>query len=85
MEEKTRCSHFMTLRLGVRKRYTYDRALDLRWQHLLEVCKIWSVEDGRRVVIYMPMVPEAIIAMLACARLGAIHSAVFGVVRGQGS
>ena len=33
---------------------------------------------GDRVVIYMPMVPEAVIAMLACARLGAIHSVVFG-------
>ena len=33
---------------------------------------------GDRVVIYMPMVPEAAIAMLACARLGAIHSVVFG-------
>jgi propionyl-CoA synthetase len=37
-----------------------------------------GVESGDRVVIYMPMVPEAVIAMLACARLGAIHSVVFG-------
>lgn len=37
-----------------------------------------GVEKGNRVVIYMPMVPEALIAMLACARLGAIHSVVFG-------
>ncbi|HUM17742.1 MAG TPA: propionyl-CoA synthetase [Candidatus Nitrosotalea sp.] len=37
-----------------------------------------GVEKGDRVVIYMPMVPEAVIAMLACARLGAIHSVVFG-------
>jgi propionyl-CoA synthetase len=37
-----------------------------------------GVERGDRVVIYMPMVPEAVIAMLACARLGAIHSLVFG-------
>jgi propionyl-CoA synthetase len=36
------------------------------------------VERGDRVVLYMPMVPEALIAMLACARLGAIHSVVFG-------
>ena len=33
---------------------------------------------GDRVVIYMPMVPEAAIAMLACARIGAVHSVVFG-------
>jgi propionyl-CoA synthetase len=37
-----------------------------------------GVEKGDRVLIYMPMVPEAVIAMLACARLGAIHSVVFG-------
>ena len=37
-----------------------------------------GVEQGDRVVLYMPMVPEAIVAMLACARLGAVHSVVFG-------
>lgn len=37
-----------------------------------------GVESGDRVVIYMPMVPQAVIAMLACARIGAIHSVVFG-------
>src|SRR6266849_1895466 len=37
-----------------------------------------GVEKGDRVIIYMPAVPEAVIAMLACARLGAIHSVVFG-------
>ncbi|PML77305.1 propionyl-CoA synthetase [Enterovibrio norvegicus] len=37
-----------------------------------------GVEKGDRVVIYMPMIPQAAIAMLACARLGAIHSVVFG-------
>ncbi len=37
-----------------------------------------GVTKGDRVIIYMPMVPEALIAMLACARLGAIHSVVFG-------
>jgi propionyl-CoA synthetase len=37
-----------------------------------------GVQQGDRVVIYMPMVPEAVIAMLACARIGAIHSVVFG-------
>ncbi|MGE0417346.1 MAG: AMP-binding protein [Acetobacteraceae bacterium] len=37
-----------------------------------------GVERGDRVIIYMPMVPEAAISMLACARLGAIHSVVFG-------
>src|SRR5918912_3755131 len=37
-----------------------------------------GVGRGDRVVIYMPMVPQAVIAMLACARLGAVHSVVFG-------
>jgi propionyl-CoA synthetase len=37
-----------------------------------------GVDKGDRVLIYMPMVPEAVIAMLACARIGAIHSVVFG-------
>jgi propionyl-CoA synthetase len=37
-----------------------------------------GVERGDRVLVYMPMVPEAVIAMLACARLGAVHSVVFG-------
>src|SRR5690242_931653 len=40
--------------------------------------KDFGVAKGDRVIIYMPMVPEAVIAMLACARLGAIHSVVFG-------
>ena len=37
-----------------------------------------GVEQGDRVIVYMPMIPEAVIAMLACARLGAVHSVVFG-------
>jgi propionyl-CoA synthetase len=37
-----------------------------------------GVEKGDRVIVYMPMIPEAVIAMLACARLGAVHSVVFG-------
>jgi propionyl-CoA synthetase len=37
-----------------------------------------GVEKGDRVIIYMPMIPEAVIAMLACARIGAVHSVVFG-------
>ena len=37
-----------------------------------------GVDKGDRVIVYMPMVPEAVVAMLACARLGAVHSVVFG-------
>jgi len=59
------------------KRYTYG---DLR--DLVARCagglRNLGVGKGDRVVIYMPMIPEAVIAMLACARIGAIHSVVFG-------
>ncbi|HUN60029.1 MAG TPA: acetate--CoA ligase [Candidatus Binataceae bacterium] len=40
--------------------------------------KSLGIQDGDRVAIYMPLVPEAVIAMLACARIGAIHSVIFG-------
>ena len=42
------------------------------------VLRAKGIEKGDRVIIYMPMIPEALVAMLACARLGAIHSVVFG-------
>ncbi|MEL6198022.1 MAG: AMP-binding protein, partial [Pseudomonadota bacterium] len=42
-----------------------------------------GVGKGDRVIIYMPMVPEALVAMLACARLGAVHSVVFGGFAGH--
>ncbi len=45
---------------------------------LAAVLRDMGVGKGDRVIIYMPMVPEAVFAMLACARLGAIHSVVFG-------
>lgn len=37
-----------------------------------------GVSKGDRVILYMPMIPESVVAMLACARLGAVHSVVFG-------
>src|SRR5437868_3416793 len=45
---------------------------------LAAILNDFGVERGDRVIIYMPMVPEAVVAMLACARIGAIHSMVFG-------
>jgi acetyl-CoA synthetase len=45
---------------------------------LANVLKAFGVERGDRVTIYLPMIPEAAFAMLACARIGAIHSVVFG-------
>ncbi len=62
---------------------TVDRHITYRELHrdvckLANVLKDLGVAKGDRVVIYMPMIPEAAYAMLACARIGAIHSVVFG-------
>ncbi|RXH05907.1 propionyl-CoA synthetase [Bradyrhizobium vignae] len=47
-------------------------------QALAAIMQEFGVGKGDRVILYMPMVPEAVVAMLACARLGAVHSVVFG-------
>ena len=47
-------------------------------QTLAAIMQDFGVAKGDRVILYMPMVPEAMIAMLACARIGAVHSVVFG-------
>ena len=57
--------------------FTYRELLD-RVARFAGALAAHGVERGDRVIVYMPMVPEAVIAMLACARLGAIHSVVFG-------
>lgn len=57
--------------------YTYAELLD-QTARFAGVLRSLGVGKGDRVVIYMPMIPEAVIAMLACARLGAVHSVVFG-------
>jgi propionyl-CoA synthetase len=62
---------------GVIKRYTYRELLDEVALFAGVLCN-QGVKKGDRVIIYMPMVPEAAVAMLACARIGAIHSVVFG-------
>lgn len=62
---------------GSKRRYSY-RALRDEVARVAGALKQLGVEKGDRVVIYMPMVPEAAMAMLACARIGAIHSVVFG-------
>ncbi|WP_416886721.1 propionyl-CoA synthetase [Marinospirillum sp.] len=75
---------------GERLALIYDSPVTLTqrsytYQQLLEAVTLFAgtlkaqgVEQGDRVIIYMPMVPEAAIAMLACARIGAVHSVVFG-------
>ncbi|MEC9375631.1 MAG: acetate--CoA ligase [Pseudomonadota bacterium] len=62
---------------GDRLTYTYNE-LTLRVAEFANGLKSKGVKTGDRVVIYMPMVPEAVIAMQACARIGAVHSVVFG-------
>ena len=62
---------------GEHKVYTYHHL----WREVgkfANVLKEFGVEKGDRVIIYLPMIPELPIAMLACARIGAVHSIVFG-------
>ncbi len=59
------------------KTFTYRELLD-QVARFAGVLASQGVEKGDRVIIYMPMVPETAIAMLACARIGAVHSVVFG-------
>ena len=61
----------------LRKGITYAE-LQTRVANLAGALRAKGVEKGDRVIIYMPMIPEALEAMLACARLGAVHSVVFG-------
>jgi acetyl-CoA synthetase len=62
---------------GVCKHISYAELFD-RVCHFANVLKWHGVKKGDRVTIYLPMIPEAAYAMLACARIGAIHSVVFG-------
>ncbi|WLS03764.1 propionyl-CoA synthetase [Shinella oryzae] len=57
--------------------YSYDDLLS-NVSAMAAVLLDHGVEKGDRVILYMPMIPEAVFAMLACARIGAIHSVVFG-------
>ena len=62
---------------GVKENITYETLLK-KTAYLAGSLRKKGIQKGDRVIIYMPMVPEAIIAMLAVARIGAIHSVVFG-------
>ncbi len=62
---------------GIKRSYTYSELLD-ETARFAGVLRGLGVGKGDRVVLYLPMIPEAVIAMLACARLGAVHSVVFG-------
>jgi propionyl-CoA synthetase len=62
---------------GTTRTFTYAELRD-QVARFAGVLARHGVERGDRVIIYMPMIPQAVIAMLACARLGAVHSVVFG-------
>src|SRR5690606_40811350 len=62
---------------GESRVYTYSELLD-RVTRFAGAMRDLGVQAGDRVVIYLPMIPEAVVAMLACARIGAVHSVVFG-------
>ncbi|MDO8873437.1 MAG: acetate--CoA ligase [Methanoregula sp.] len=62
---------------GAERIFTYQQLLS-KVMRFANALKKLGVEKGDRVCIYMPLVPEQVIAMLACARIGAVHSVVFG-------
>ncbi|NWN91444.1 propionyl-CoA synthetase [Marinobacter adhaerens] len=62
---------------GAKRSYTYNE-LTAEVARFAGALAARGITKGDRVVIYMPMIPEAVIAMLGCARLGAVHSVVFG-------
>ena len=62
---------------GTQRSYSYRQLMD-EVARFAGVLRGLGVVAGDRVVIYLPMVPEAVISMLACARIGAVHSVVFG-------
>jgi len=68
---------FVSTETDTERSYSF-RQLHTEVQRMAAVLKAQGVQKGDRVLIYMPMIPEAAFAMLACARIGAIHSVVFG-------
>lgn len=62
---------------NTKAQYTYRQLLE-ETARFAGVLKAQGVEKGDRIIIYMPMIPQVVFAMLACARLGAVHSVVFG-------
>ncbi|WP_421693987.1 propionyl-CoA synthetase [Aestuariivirga sp.] len=62
---------------GQKAKYTYNQLLD-EVSTLAAALEDLGVRKGDRVILYMPMIPQALFGMLACARIGAVHSVVFG-------
>ena len=63
---------------GTKQSFTYARIAGRGDDALPPLLADLGVAKGDRVILYMPMIPQAAFAMLACARIGAIHSVVFG-------
>ena len=68
---------FVSTETQVERIYSF-RELHAEVQRMAAILQAQGVKKGDRVLIYMPMIPEAAFAMLACVRIGAIHSVVFG-------
>src|SRR5690606_34327671 len=68
---------YVSTETGTEQTFTFAQ-LSRQVQVMAAVIQSLGVGQGDRVLIYMPMIPEAAFAMLACARIGAIHSVVFG-------
>ena len=68
---------YISTETGEEKSFTY-RELHAEVQRVAAMMHSLGAGRGERVIIYMPMIPEAVFAILACARIGAIHSVVFG-------
>ena len=68
---------WISTEVDAQKTFTY-RELHAEVQRAAAMMQALGVKQGDRVVIYMPMIPEAAFAILACARIGAVHSVVFG-------
>ena len=62
---------------NTKKKFTYTELRD-KTAELAGALQRFGIKKGDRIIIYMPMIPEAIMAMLACGRIGAVHSVVFG-------
>ncbi|CAJ0697937.1 Acetyl-coenzyme A synthetase [Ralstonia mannitolilytica] len=68
---------YVSTETGIETTYTY-RQLHREVNRMAATLQALGVKRGDRVLVYLPMIPEAAFAMLACARIGAIHSVVFG-------
>jgi len=68
---------YISTETGISTTYTFNE-LRVKVMQMAAILHKMDVQKGDRVLIYMPMIPEAAFAMLACARIGAVHSVVFG-------